>query len=94
MVLLVFIGLIHSLIYLKAKQGGRLSIYLFAFSLMSAMTVISDDGYYYVGEILRVFALGFLYFLIGSMRIRLLPAVDVRWQSKNTGLEPHSHFEA
>ena len=82
LVLLFFIGLLHSLIYLKAKQGGRLSIYLFAFSLISVLTVISGDGYYYIGEILRVFAFGLLYFLIGSMRLRLLPANKVRRQLK------------
>jgi oligosaccharide repeat unit polymerase len=90
MVLLVFIGLIHSLIYLKARQGGRLSIYLFAFSLITVMTVISGDGYYYVGEILRAFAFGYLYFLIGSMSLRLLPTIKLKLQPTNQRLKSSS----
>ena len=84
--LLFVVGILHSLIYLKAKQGGRLSTYLFAYSLITVITVVSDDGYYYVGEILRVFAVGLLYILVGSMRLRLLPTIKVRGQSKNPHL--------
>jgi oligosaccharide repeat unit polymerase len=72
--LMLVIGLLHSLLYLKARQGGRLSMYLFAFSLYSVFMVIFDDAYYTLGTYLRAFAFGLLYFAVGSVRLRLLPA--------------------
>jgi oligosaccharide repeat unit polymerase len=72
--LMLMIGLFHSLLYLKARQGGRLSMYLFAFSLYSVLMVIFDDAYYTLGAFFRAFCFGVLYFAVGSMRLRLLPA--------------------
>lgn len=74
-VLLLLFGFVHSLFYLKAKQGGRLSMYLFAPSILSVLSVISGDSYYDIGGLLRAAALGLLYFLIGSVPFRLLPAI-------------------
>jgi hypothetical protein len=75
MVLMAFFGLINSLFYLKAREGGRFSTYLFAYSMFTVLLM------------LRAIALGLLYFLIGSVPLRLLPAIKVRRQSKNTRLE-------
>ncbi|WP_158819626.1 O-antigen polymerase [Granulicella sp. S156] len=74
---LLLFGFAHSLFYLKAKQGGRFSIYLFAPSILSVLLVISGDTYYDIGALLRVAALGLLYFLIGAMPFRLLPTIKV-----------------
>ena len=87
MVLMAFFGLINSLFYLKAREGGRFSTYLFAYSMFTVLLIIFDDHYYEIDALLRAIALGLLYFLIGSVPLRLLPAIKVRRQSKNTRLE-------
>jgi oligosaccharide repeat unit polymerase len=69
--LFFIIGLIHSLVYLKAKQGGRLSTYLFACSIYPVLMVIFDDCYYIQGINLRAVAFGLLYLLVGSVHLRL-----------------------
>jgi oligosaccharide repeat unit polymerase len=70
-VLFLFIGLVHSLLYLKAREGGRFSTFLFAFSLYSVLMVIFDDAYYTTGVFLRLFAFGFLYFILVSTPLSL-----------------------
>ncbi len=74
LVLLFFAGLLHSLLYLKARQGGRFSTYLFAYSVYTVLMVIFDDRYFLSGIYPTVFAFGLLYFLIGSVQFRLFPA--------------------
>ena len=83
-VLLLFIGLLHSLLYLKARQGGRFSLYLFAYSMFTVLMVIFDDHYYETGVYLRVFAFGLLYFLIGSVPLRLFPKVKLEDQPQQS----------
>jgi oligosaccharide repeat unit polymerase len=73
--LLLFIGFLHSLLYLKAKRGGRLSTYLFAFSMYFLLMVIFDDSYYQIGVYLRALAFGLVYLAAGSIPFRLLPAL-------------------
>jgi oligosaccharide repeat unit polymerase len=73
-VLLFFIGLLHSLLYLKARQGGRFSTYLFAFSIYPVLMVIFDDQYYLMERYLHVIPFGLLYFFIGSVQFRLFSA--------------------
>ena len=75
---LFLIGLFHSLLYLKAKEGGRMSLYLFGVFIYSVLMVIFDDNYYNIGEHLRVIAFGLFYFRIGSIPFRLFPATKVR----------------
>jgi oligosaccharide repeat unit polymerase len=70
-VLMLFVGLLHSLLYLKARQGGSFFIYLFAFSIYSVLMVIFDDCYLDVGSYLRVIAFGLLCSFIGPMQFRL-----------------------
>jgi hypothetical protein len=71
LVLMVLIGLIHSLIYLKAKRGGRYSTYLFAYSMYTVLMVIFDDHYYTIGGYLRAAAFGLLYLTISSSKVQL-----------------------
>jgi oligosaccharide repeat unit polymerase len=87
LVLLFFVGLLHSLLYLKAKQGGRFSTYLFAFSIYSVLVVIFDDAYSDIATYLRAFTIGLLYFLMGSITLRLLPTIKARSPLKNPRLE-------
>jgi oligosaccharide repeat unit polymerase len=75
-VLLLF-GLFHSLFYLKAREGGRLSTYLFAYSMYTVLLVFYDDHYYAIGGLLRAFAFGVVYLFIGSLPLRLLPTRKV-----------------
>jgi hypothetical protein len=55
--------------------------------MFTVLLIIFDDHYYEIDALLRAIALGLLYFLIGSVPLRLLPAIKVRRQSKNTRLE-------
>jgi oligosaccharide repeat unit polymerase len=73
-VILFVIGLLHSLLYLKARQGGRFSTYLFAYSVYPVLMVIFVDEYSGMGQFPIAFCFGLLYFLIGSVPFRLLPA--------------------
>jgi oligosaccharide repeat unit polymerase len=74
LVFLLFLGLLHSLIYLKARQGGRLSMYLFALSINTVLVVIAGDLYSDLGSFVAALGFGLLYFLIGSLPLRLFPA--------------------
>jgi oligosaccharide repeat unit polymerase len=74
LVLLSVIGLLHSLIYLKARQGGKFSTYLFAFTMYPVLMIVFDDQYYLIGRYLRVIPFGLLYFFIGSVRFSLFSA--------------------
>ena len=44
-VLLFLVGLLHSLLYLKARQGGRFCTFLFAYSMYPVLMVIFDEVY-------------------------------------------------
>jgi hypothetical protein len=78
-VLLFFVGLFHSLLYLKARQGGRFSTYLFAYFMYPVLMVIFDEAYMSsLGECLRAIAFGLLYFLISLVHLRLFPANNKR----------------
>jgi oligosaccharide repeat unit polymerase len=75
LVLLFFVGLLHSLLYLKARQGGRFSTYLFAYFMYSVLIVIFDEAYISsMGGWLRAIVFGLFYFLIGAVPLRLFSA--------------------
>jgi oligosaccharide repeat unit polymerase len=74
--IMLVVGLIHSLLYLKARQGGRLSLALFGYSFYAVLMVIFDDAYYTVGSYLRVFVFGFLYLMLSSLPLRVFPSVS------------------
>jgi oligosaccharide repeat unit polymerase len=78
---LFFVGLLHSMLYLKARQRGRFSIYLFAFTIYAVVMVVFDDAYYTTGLYLRAAACGLLYFSMGSVPFRLLPVMKVKGPS-------------
>jgi oligosaccharide repeat unit polymerase len=77
--LMAFFGLFHSVLYLKARQEGRFSMYLFAYSMFTVLLVIFDDHYYAIDALLRAIAFGLFYFLISSLPLRLLP-VNIVWR--------------
>jgi oligosaccharide repeat unit polymerase len=83
--LLFSVGLLHSLLYLKAREGGKFSLYLFAFSIDSELVVIFGDYYANVGSLVHAFWFGLLYFLIGSLQLRLFPANKQGQLSSQTG---------
>lgn len=85
LILLFFIGLLHSLLYLKARQGGRFSTYLFAFSVYAVLVVTFDDAYFSTGAYLRAIAFGLLYFSIGSLPLQFLPATRCRADHMSDG---------
>jgi oligosaccharide repeat unit polymerase len=85
LVLLLFIGLLQSLLYLKAKQGGMFSIYLFAYSMYPILMVFFVDCYNNIPGYLFAIAFGLLYFSIGSVPLHLLPANKHGILSSRTG---------
>ncbi|MGD0737169.1 MAG: O-antigen polymerase [Terracidiphilus sp.] len=84
-VILFSIGLLHSLLYLKARQGGRFSMFLFAISIYSVLIVIFDDAYFDTAIYLRAIGFGLLFFLIGSVPLRLFPANKQGHLASQTG---------
>ncbi|MBT9331243.1 O-antigen polymerase [Paracidobacterium acidisoli] len=69
--IMLIVGFFHSLLYLKARQGGKFSTYMFAFSFYSVLMVIFDDAYSSAGGYLRAFIFGWLYFTAVSVPLRL-----------------------
>lgn len=69
--LFLFLGLLHSLLYLKSKEGGRFSAYLFATSMYAVLMVTFDDEYFLTGLNPHAIAFGLLYFFISSVQLRL-----------------------
>jgi oligosaccharide repeat unit polymerase len=78
MAIMLVIGLLHSLLYLKAKMGGRLSIYLYAYSIYAVIMVIFDDAYYDVGNYLRAFLFGAVYLALCAYSFHLVPRLRFR----------------
>jgi oligosaccharide repeat unit polymerase len=72
--ILSFFGLLHSLLYLKARQGGSFSIYLFAYSIYSVLMVTFVDTYNEIPAYTLAIVFGLLYFFIGSVSFRLFQA--------------------
>lgn len=75
---MLLVGYLHSLLYLKAREGGRLSIFLYAFSVYSVIMVIFDDAYYSVGNYIRALVFGACYFALCSFSFSLLPRLRYR----------------
>jgi len=84
MAILFLIGLFHSLLYIKARQGGKFSVYLFAFSVYSILMVIFDEAAYTLGGYVRAGVFGLLYFLVGSVRLSLLPRIKRTSRSESS----------
>jgi oligosaccharide repeat unit polymerase len=74
LVLMCVIGLLHSMLYLKARKGGTFSIYLFACFIFPLLMVTFDDWYHSISKYLYSIVLGLLYFLLGSLQFRLMSA--------------------
>jgi oligosaccharide repeat unit polymerase len=67
------IGMGHSLLYLRARQQGRLSLILFALSLFPVVMVVFDDLYYVVGFYVRVVVFCVAYWALAGIDWRFLP---------------------
>ena len=67
-------GALQTLLYLKAKEGSRFAMYLFAFSIYSVLMVIFDDSYYALGVYVRAFAFGYVYFGLCSLPFQVFPS--------------------
>lgn len=76
--IMLVIGILHSLLYLKAKQGGRLSTYLYAYSIYAVIMVIFDDAYYDAGNYLRAFLFGVVYLALCTYSFHLIPKARLR----------------
>ena len=72
------IGMMHSLLYLKSKQGGRLSTFLYAYSIYAVIMVIFDDAYYDVGNYLRAFLFGAAYLALCAWSFHWFPHIRFR----------------
>lgn len=72
------IGFLHSLLYEKAKEGSRVAVFLYAFSVYSALIVIFDDAYYSAGNYIRAFVFAAFYFALCSYSFELFPRPRLR----------------
>jgi oligosaccharide repeat unit polymerase len=80
--LIALIGFLHSLLYRRAHQRGRLSLILFALSLFPVVMVVFDDLYFAVAFYLRVVILCLAYWAVAGIDWRILPA---RSDTRTTG---------
>lgn len=85
--LMIVIGFFHSMLYLKARHGGGVSLFLFSFSIYTVLMVIFDDVYYTIGGYLHAIVFGLLYFIVGSIPFRLLPTIRPGREPVNTCTE-------
>jgi oligosaccharide repeat unit polymerase len=70
--IMLLIGFLHTLVYLKARTGSELGIYFFALTLYPAIMVIFEDQYSSFGSYLDILLLGWFYTLMRSrMSLRL-----------------------
>jgi oligosaccharide repeat unit polymerase len=67
--MMLLIGFLHTLVYLKARTGSELGIYFFALTLYPVIMVIFEDQYSAFGSYLDILLLGWFYTL---MRSRIL----------------------
>ena len=69
------IGMLHSVLYRRARQqGSRLSLVLFGYSLFAVIMVIFDDHYFEVGFYIRAVIFCLVYWLLSSFKWSWLPA--------------------
>lgn len=76
--IMFFIGGLHTLLYLKARHGGRLSTFLYAYSIYAAIMVIFDDAYYDAGNYLRAFLFGAIYLALCTYSFHFIPRMRFR----------------
>lgn len=68
----------HSLLYLKTRHGGRLSAFLYAYSIYAVIMVIFDDAYYDVGNYIRAFLFGAIYLALCTYSFHPIPRARLR----------------
>lgn len=76
--IMFLIGALHSLLYLKARHGGRLSTFLYAYSIYAVIMVIFDDAYSDAGNYLRAFIFGAVYLALCTYSFHLIPRMRFR----------------
>ena len=79
--IIAIIGLLHTLLYLKARTGSELGIYFFALTIYPAVMVIFDDQYSAFGSYLDILLFGMLYIGLRSQPMFRLPEVRRRLQT-------------
>jgi oligosaccharide repeat unit polymerase len=69
------IGILHSMLYRRARQeGSRLSLILFGFSLFAVVMVIFDDHYFEIGSYIRAILFCVSYWGLSSLKWAWLPS--------------------
>jgi oligosaccharide repeat unit polymerase len=70
------IGLLHTMLYRKARTGSRLGIYLFAVTFYEVLMVIFSDEYASFGAYIDMILFASIYILLRSLPLRILPRLD------------------
>ena len=70
------IGLLHTMIYRKARTGSRLGIYFFSVTLYETLMVIFSDEYASFGAYIDMVLFAAIYIVLRSLKLRILPQLE------------------
>ncbi|MGH9585358.1 MAG: O-antigen polymerase, partial [Acidobacteriaceae bacterium] len=88
--IMFLIGGLHSLLYLKARWGGRFSTFLYAYSIYAVIMVIFDDAYYDAGRYLRAVLFGAIYLTLCAYSFHWIPRARFRLLPIRKALRGHT----
>ncbi len=70
---MAIIGLLHTMLYRKARTGSKLGIYFFAATFFQVLMVIFSDEYASFGTYIDLFLFAAIYTYLRSLPLRILP---------------------
>jgi oligosaccharide repeat unit polymerase len=73
LIVIFLIGLLHTLVYRKARTGSELGMYFFAVTIFPAIFCIFSDEYAAFGSYIDALLLGSIYIGLRSLPLRILP---------------------
>jgi oligosaccharide repeat unit polymerase len=76
LVVMAVIGLLHTMVYRKARTGSRLAIYFFAIIFYEILMVIFSDEYASFGAYIDMTMFAAIYMVLRSLPMRLLPKLE------------------
>jgi oligosaccharide repeat unit polymerase len=77
------IGLLHTMLYRKARTGSRLGIYFFAATFYQVLMVIFSDEYASFGTYIDLTLFAAIYIALRSLPLRILPRVGTGYGTRD-----------
>jgi oligosaccharide repeat unit polymerase len=76
LLVVVIIGLVHTLLFRKALTGSKLGIYFFAVTFYEIFMVIFSDEYAAFGAYIDMLLFAAIYIILRSIPMRVLPRLE------------------